>query len=63
MTARTPFPKEIDTVMAEVHRVKAALAKRYNYDLAWMFRDARARQAQSGHMIVDRSVKPKPVDK
>jgi hypothetical protein len=39
-------------VIAEVRRVKDELAKRFNYDLAAMLRDARARQGKSGHKVV-----------
>ena len=56
-TPKTEYPKEIDTVMAEVHRVKEELAKRFNYDLSAMARDARARQGSSGHRVVDLSKK------
>ncbi len=58
MTTMKPeinHPKEIDSVMAEVRSVKTELMKRYNYDLAAMFRDARTRQWQSGHKVVIKS--------
>lgn len=54
-TPKTNYPKATDSVIAEVRRVKAELAKRFNYDLAAMARDARARQGSSGHKVVDRS--------
>ena len=59
MKTTTPnnLEKPIDTVMAEVHRVKEELAKRFNYDLSAMLRDARARQGSSGHRVVDLSKK------
>ncbi len=57
MTPKTNHPKEIDSVMAEVRRVKTELMKRYNYDLAAMVRDARARQWKSGHKVVTKSTK------
>ncbi len=44
-----------DSVIADVRRVKVKLLERYDYDLDAMIRDARARQNQSGHKIVDRS--------
>jgi hypothetical protein len=52
MTPKTMRPATTDSVIAEVRRVKARLLKRYNYDLAAMARDARARQSKSGHRIV-----------
>lgn len=58
MTTTTPksdCPKATDSVIAEVRRVKAELAKRFNYDLAAMAGDARARQGRSGHKVVNRS--------
>ena len=48
-------PEASDSVIAEVRRAKAELMKRYNYDLAAMFRDARTRQWQSGHKVVIKS--------
>lgn len=54
-TPKTNYPKTADSVITEVRRVKAELAKRFNYDLAAMARDARARQGSSGHKVVDRS--------
>ncbi len=47
-----------DPIMAEVRRAKIKLVERYNYDLDAMVRDARMRQAQSGHEVVDRSTTP-----
>lgn len=47
----------IDSVMAEVRRAKEELAKRFNYDIAAMVKDARERQGKSGHRVVDRSTK------
>jgi|GEM_PF-5527347 len=41
-----------DPVIAEVRRVKTELLKRFNYDLAAMARDARARQDKSGHKVI-----------
>ena len=54
-TPKTNSPKATDTVIAEVRRVKDELAKRFNYDLAAMLRDARARQSKSGHKVVTKS--------
>ena len=51
-TPKTNPPKASDSVIAEVRRVKDELAKRFNYDLAAMLRDARARQSKSGHKVI-----------
>ena len=51
-TPKTNPAKATDSVIAEVRRVKDELAKRFNYDLAAMLRDARARQIKSGHKVV-----------
>jgi hypothetical protein len=51
-TPKTSRVEATDTVIAEVRRVKADLMKRYDYDMAAMMRDARARQAQSGHKVI-----------
>ena len=54
-TLKTKKQKETDSVIAEVRRTKVKLLERFNYDLEAMARDARARQNQSGHKVVDRS--------
>ena len=54
-TPKTNRPKVTDSVIEEVHRVKDELAKRFNYDLVAMLRDARARQSKSGHKVVTKS--------
>ena len=54
-TLKTKKQKETDSVIAEVRRTKVKLLERFNYDLEAMARDARARQGQSGHEVVDRS--------
>ena len=54
-TLKTKTQKETDSVIAEVRRTKVKLLERFNYDLEAMARDARARQSQSGHEVVDRS--------
>lgn len=41
-----------DPILAEVYETKVKLLERYNGDVGAMIRDARARQAQSGHPIV-----------
>jgi hypothetical protein len=52
---KTKPQKMPDSVVAEVRRTKVKLLERFNYDLDAMARDARARQSQSGHKVVDRS--------
>ena len=54
-TQKTKTQKTPDSVVAEVRRTKVKLLERFNYDLDEMARDARARQSQSGHDVVDRS--------
>jgi len=54
-TPKTENRKTSDSVIAEVRRAKVKLLERFNYDLDAMVRDARARQNQSGHQVVDRS--------
>ncbi len=54
-TPKTKIPSMPDSVIAEVRRTKVKLLERYNYDLDAMARDARSRQSQSGHEVVDRS--------
>lgn len=54
-TRKTKVQKNSDSVVAEVRRTKVKLLEHYNYDLDAMARDARARQSQSGHEVVDRS--------
>ena len=54
-TLKTKKQKATDSVIAEVRRTKVKLLERFNYDLEAMARDARARQSQSGHEVVDRS--------
>ena len=44
-----------DSVITEVRRVKAELMKRYDYDLAAMFRDARERQDKSERTVVTKT--------
>ena len=58
MSTTTPKihkPPMTDSVIAEVRRVKTELAKRFDFDVSAMLRDARIRQSQSGHKVVDRS--------
>lgn len=55
MIPKTRARKMPDSIIAEVRRTKVKLLERYHYDLDEMARDARSRQSQSGHKIVDRS--------
>lgn len=54
-TPKTKTQKTPDSVVAQVRHTKVKLLERFNYDLDAMARDARARQGQSGHEVVDRS--------
>ena len=54
-TPKTKARKTFDSIVLEVRRTKVKLLERYNYDLDAMARDARMRQSQSGHEVVDRS--------
>ena len=54
-TQKTKTRMTPDSVVAEVRRTKVKLLECFNYDLDAMARDARARQTQSGHQVVDRS--------
>ena len=49
----------LDSIIAEVRQAREELAKRFNYDLRAMIRDARDRQAASGRRVV--SFPPRPV--
>lgn len=48
----------IDNIIAEVRRAREELAKRCNYDLHDMIRDARCRQAAGGRNVVRFPPKP-----
>jgi hypothetical protein len=50
-----------DSIITEVRRAREELAKRFNYDLREMIRDARQRQAAGGRRVV--SFPPRPVRK
>ena len=50
-----------DTILAEVRRARGELAKRFNYDLRAMIRNAQERQAASGRRVV--SFPPRPAKK
>jgi hypothetical protein len=51
----------IDAIIAEVRQAREELAKRFNYDLQAIIRDARDRQAASGRKVV--SFPPRPARK
>jgi hypothetical protein len=51
----------VDIVITEVRQAREELAKRFNYDLREMIRDARQRQAAGGRKVV--SFPPRPVRK
>lgn len=55
MTTPSPKTKRLkvtDPIIAEVRRVKTELLEKFNYDMAAMARDARARQSKSGHPVI-----------
>jgi hypothetical protein len=51
-TPKTNRPKTSDPIIAEVRRIKVELLEKFNFDMAAMARDARARQCKSGHPII-----------
>jgi len=48
----------IDVILAEVRRAREELAKRFNYDLRAMIRNAKERQAASGRRVVSFPARP-----
>ncbi|HEV2945903.1 MAG TPA: hypothetical protein VGX70_00910 [Gemmataceae bacterium] len=48
----------IDTILAEVRRAREDLAKRLNYDLRAMIRNAQERQTASGRRVVSFPARP-----
>ena len=50
----------IDSIVAEVRRVREAYAKQFNYDVQAMWRDLKTRQHKSGRKVV--SLIPKRVE-
>lgn len=50
----------IDSIVAEVRRVREAYAKQFNYDVRAMWRDLKARQHTSGRKVV--SLIPKRIE-
>jgi hypothetical protein len=56
ITPKIPDPPMVDSVIAEVRRVKTDLAAQFDFNISAMLEDARARQSESGHDVVDRSM-------
>ena len=50
----------IDSIVAEVRRVREAYAKQFNYDVQAMWRDLKTRQHKGGRKVV--SLIPKRVE-
>jgi hypothetical protein len=40
-----------DTIIEEIHRVREAYARRFDYDLNAMFRDIQAKQAKRANLV------------
>ena len=51
-TSKTNPRQTPDPVITEVRRIKVELLEKFNYDMAAMVRDARARQSKSGHPVI-----------
>ena len=51
-TSKTNPCQTPDPVITEVRRIKVELLEKFNYDMAAMVRDARARQSKSGHPVI-----------
>ncbi len=49
----------VDLIIAEVRQIRDELAKRFNYDLRAIIRDARERQVAGGREVV--TLPPRPV--
>ena len=53
-----------DPIVEEIHRIREEIAKRFNYDLEAIVRDAQRRQHESGAKVVRREprrIEPAPV--
>ena len=50
-----------DEIMREVRAIREAYAARFDYDIDAISRDAKAKEAQSGHEVVARP--PKRIEK
>lgn len=49
-----------DEVLQETRRIKEALAKSMNFDLARMLKEARRRQKRGGRKVLSPPVRPTP---
>lgn len=47
-----------DEIVEEIHQIREAYAKSFNYDLDAIFKDLRKKEAESGREIVTLSQKP-----
>ena len=47
-----------DEIVEEIHQIREAYAKSFNYDLDTIFADLRKKQAESGREVVNLSRKP-----
>lgn len=47
-----------DEIVEEIHQIREAYAKSFNYDLNAIFEDLRKKQAESGREVVTLSRKP-----
>jgi len=47
-----------DKIVEEIHQIREAYAKSFNYDLDAIFADLRKKQAESGREVVNLSRKP-----
>jgi hypothetical protein len=47
-----------DEIVEEIHQIREAYAKSFNYDLDAIFEDLRKKQAESGREVVNLSRKP-----
>ncbi|MCW1924875.1 hypothetical protein OKA05_20095 [Luteolibacter arcticus] len=54
-TSGSSFSSRPDPVLAEVRRAKVMLLERFGFDLKAMAEDARKRQGESGHVVIDAS--------
>ena len=47
-----------DEIVEEIHQIREAYAKSFNYDLDAIFEDLRKKEAESGREVVNLSRKP-----
>jgi hypothetical protein len=52
-----------DSIVAEIHRHRAAYAKRFNYDVRAIGEDIRRSEAKSGALFVALNARQKPAAK